>query len=157
METTELKKVCPVCGREFVAKKPAQVNCSRSCAGILNRKNRRCKLPPKECIICGKEFLPWNKTQVTCASEACKRKNSDNKKKNGRYKYAKNGGLPLPSPKKKKPWGKCDAYERWEQMTLTELSAEIARKFPGMSFGQVRLLKEQGKLPDDFGKDVRGV
>jgi hypothetical protein len=81
------------------------------------------------------------------------------KKHRGTYKYKKYEGIISPSPspkKKKKSWKRCNASERWEQMTLTELSGEIARMFPGMSYAQVRTLKEQGKLPEDFGKDVRG-
>lgn len=155
-------KICKECGKEFIAKKPEQKFCSCACGGRYSIKHReplKPTKPPKECIICGKEFIPWNKTQVTCGRKECQRINSDNskKKKRGAYKYSKNGGLHLPPTprKKKKPWSKCNASERWEQMTLTELSGEIARMFPGKSFAQVRTLKEQGKLPEDFGKGVR--
>jgi hypothetical protein len=83
-----------------------------------------------------------------------KRKHTEN------YQYYKFEGLTLPTPKKKriqsemtaKKWNALSAAERWELMNLTELTREIAAMFPGKSFGHVRLLKEQGRLPDDFGK-----
>lgn len=118
----------------------------------------------RTCIIakCGKEFIPRTKAQVTCGSEECKKEyaliQKRRKRSRYRYNYKKDEGLVIPSPspkKKRKPWNKCNAYERWEQMTLTELSGEIARMFPGMSYADVRTLKEQGKLPEEFGKDVR--
>lgn len=160
MKRVEITKICLHCGNEFTTLNPDQKFCSRSCVGQYNCKTRKANLPPQKCIVCGREFLPWNKSQVTCARKKCQMKHDaeQHKKKRGTYKYQKNEGIiPSPSPKKKKkPWSKCNAYERWEQMTLTELSGEIARMFPGKSFGDIRLLKEQGKLPEDFGKDVRG-
>lgn len=60
-----------------------------------------------------------------------------------------------PRKKKEKPWNEYTPEERWERMTLTEISAEIARLYPGKSFGQVRILKEQGLLSEDFGRGCR--
>lgn len=156
----ETKKVCLQCGKEFLTKDPRKRFCCQKCGVNWHNAHRKTDKEPKTCIICGAEFIPWNKTQVTCGRKECVRINSNTnkKKKRGVYKYAKNGGLTMPPStprKKKKPWAECTPTERWEQMTLTELSGEIARMFPGKSFGDVRLLKEQGKLPEDFGKDVR--
>lgn len=114
----------------------------------------------KICVICEKEFSPWNKNQVTCGGDECKKKyhSIQKSKKRGVYKYARNGGLTKPSrptKKKVKPWNEYTPEERWERMSLTELSAEIARLYKGMSFGKVRLLKEQGKLVEEFGLRCR--
>lgn len=101
-------------------------------------------IPPRKCVICPTIFAPYHKRQVTCGSAECQRV------------YASKTYKRLGIPQKRKPWDKCNASERWEQMTLTELSGEIARMFPGKSYADIRTLKEQGKLPEDFGKDVRG-
>jgi hypothetical protein len=76
------------------------------------------------------------------------------------YKFNKNEGLPHPKPKKKRnlsamtveKWNALSSAERWELMDLTEISREIAAMYPRKSFGHVRLLKEQGRLHEDFGK-----
>lgn len=108
--------------------------------------------------------------QKTCLNPDCIRKNIRNwnrkyqqkvyKSLSPNYKYSKNEGLTLPTPKKKRiqtamtveEWNALPVAERWELMDLTEPSREIAAMYPGKSFGHVRLLKEQGRLHEDFGK-----
>lgn len=156
---TNESKICLYCKNDFIKKRKDQIFCCHSCAVSYHNAKRKPLKDKKNCVICGKEFYPWNKNQVTCGRKECVKTNSNNnkkkKKKRGAYLYAKNGGLKMPPspPKKKvKPWDECTPSERWERMSLTELSREIARLYPGKSFGQVRILKEQGLLSEDFGK-----
>lgn len=44
-------KICPVCGKEFETKHKKQLHCSRSCAGISQRKSEIIF-----CDYCGKEI-----------------------------------------------------------------------------------------------------
>lgn len=150
---------CKYCKKEFLPESKQQVFCCPQCRINYHNKKPLTK-DRKKCIICGAEFTVWNQRQVTCGKKECVKINSNNtkhKKRQKKYLYAKNEGVTTPSPKKKvvKPWSRCTPSEKWERMTLTELSAEIARLYPGKSFGQVRLLKEQGLLPEEFGKECR--
>lgn len=156
---TEVVKICEWCGKEFIPNRDSQRFCSNACSGTYNSKHRQPKGPLKECIICGEKFSPYHGRQVTCGKKECAKKHISNLKKKKKYKYPKKpkSAVPTPPPstKDEKSWGRLSASERWEKMTLTELSAEISRLFPGKSYGEVRILKEQGKLPKDFGKGCR--
>lgn len=156
MEATE--KICKYCGKPFLAKDPRRIFCCSACCTKWHNENNKPKKEPKKCIICGKEFIPWNKTQVTCGRKECVKAYSliQKKKKRGAYKYAKNGGLTITQPPKRKKhraWDKCTPEERWERMSWQELTAELARLH--IKYGQGQVLKQQGKLPDDFGKRCR--
>ena len=156
MEATE--KICKYCGKPFLAKDPRRIFCCSACCTKWHNENNKPKKEPKKCIICGKEFIPWNKTQVTCGCKECVKAYSliQKKKKRGAYKYAKNGGLTITHPpkrKKHKAWDKCTPEERWERMSWQELTAELARLH--IKYGQGQVLKQQGKLPDDFGLRCR--
>lgn len=152
---------CLYCGEKFFANRKRKF-CSTRCATLHNQRKHRKKYEAKNCVVCGKEFFPQRSTQVTCGNPECikkRKKYHEENYKNANYKHFKWEGLPIPEKKKRnrkklsvKQWNKLSASERWELMNLTELSGDIARMFPGKSFGQVRLLKEQGKLPEDFGK-----
>jgi len=48
-----LKKICPECGKEFVARKDSQICCSRECSS-----KHRTIIEPRVCPICGKIFKP---------------------------------------------------------------------------------------------------
>lgn len=155
--TNEIR-ICKFCGRQFTAKHARKVFCCSACGTKWHNDNNRIKKTPKKCIICGREFIPWNKTQVTCGSKECKYAHnlSQKKKKKGAYLYAKNSGLPQTQPqvnKKYKKWEECTPAERWERMTWLELSAELIRMH--ITYGQAQTLKEQGRLPDDFGLGLR--
>lgn len=155
----ETLRVCLCCHKEFIPKSERQQKfCCPSCGVKYHNEKRKPLKEHRECVICGKGFTPWNKKQVTCGRKDCTRAYSliQKKKKRGVYKYAKNGGLTMPPPtpqKKKKHWADCTPEERWEQMTWVELSAELARL--RLKYGQAQVLKQQGKLPDDFGKRCR--
>lgn len=157
MENRE--KECPYCGKKFIAV-GKQKYCTYRCGALYHQRLNRRKYEPRICTVCGEEFLPRTKVQVTCGKPECVKHNPKKHYRGFRYTYKhyKWEGLSLPEKqqiKKKisdKKWNSLSASERWEMMSLTELSGEIARLFPGQSFGQVRLLKEQGKLPEDFGK-----
>lgn len=151
---------CLCCGKAFDVVKHNQKFCCEKCRNKYHNDKKKKDNPKRRCIICGKWYTPFHKRQITCASKECVRILEKNRKK-GRprtYLYAKYEGLETPSPqpkKRKKSWKRCTPEERWEQMNLTEISKEIVRLFPKMSYAQVRLLKEQGKLPDDFGLECR--
>ena len=151
-------KECPYCGKKFFPKRK-QIYCTYRCGVLYNQRRTYSKHEPRNCLICGEEYIPRQKKQYTCGKPECAKKHSQ---ANRKYKYGKWEGLSLPEKKKVrtkmsvKQWNSLSASDRWELMNLTELSGEIARMFPGKSFAQVRTLKEQGKLPEDFGKDVRG-
>ena len=125
------------------------------------------------CTVCERQFTARNSRQRTCLKPECIRKHHQKYAKKyakkyrtiykspyQKYEYNKNEGLTLPTPKKKRiqtamtveEWNALPVAERWELMDLTEISREIAAMYPGKSFGHVRLLKEQGRLHEDFGK-----
>ena len=120
----------------------------------------------KECLYCGTKFVATGKNKyctyrcgILYNQRLNRTKNVSGESISKKYKHNKWEGVSEPKwkpPKRTKmtlkKWNALPASERWEMMTLTELSGEIARMFPGKSFAQVRLLKEQGKLPEDFGK-----
>ena len=152
-------KECPYCGTKFFPQRKNQKYCTYRCGILYNQKFDRRKYEPRFCTVCGEEFLPRTKVQVTCGKPDCVKHNPKKaRRKAYAYRYSKWEGLSLTEKQevgKKMPdkkWNELSASERWELMNLTELSGEIARMFPGKSFAQVRLLKEQGTLPEDFGK-----
>ena len=72
MNTTEvfmIKKVCPVCGKEFIAQKNRQKYCSSACYGLQKRKN----MPKQYCTVCKKEIQPnfstGQKSRKFCSQE----------------------------------------------------------------------------------------
>ena len=53
-------------------------------------------------------------------------------------------------PKTIKEWNNLTPCERWEFMTLTEISAECLRYH--ITYGQAQSLQQRRQLPADFGK-----
>lgn len=63
MNTTEvfmIKKVCPICGQEFNAKRNSAIYCSRECSAESQKKY-------KICPTCGKQFNSHNPKQIYCS------------------------------------------------------------------------------------------
>lgn len=147
----EYIKNCLFCEKEFKTTLKRQKCCSDTCySRWYSRTHQRgIKKTTKECYVCGKKFTPYTFKQVTCGSEECQKKNAALRQQGKRVMLP---STPSPLPDAKKEWNKLTPSERWERMSLTELSGEIAKLYPGKSFGQVRLLKEQGMLPKDFGR-----
>lgn len=152
--------LCRYCGEEFTSLHGAKY-CSVLCHAKADAERNRAKYipveqrkqekvyPPKPCAECGKPFIPRSGSARYCSPECFAAARSR------RTKKYKEDSRPQKRNKKRKQttkeWNALSSEERWERMNLTELSGEIARVFPGKSFGQARLLKEQGKLPDEFG------
>lgn len=81
------------------------------------------------------------------------------REKRGAYRYRKPENEKKPVVKKKKnytkaEWAKLSPSKRWELMTWEEISRELVRL--RISYGQAQVLKQQGKLPFDFG-EKRGI
>lgn len=154
-------KYCLYCGKEFEVAIHNQKFCCEKCRTKYHNDKKKKDNPKRRCIICNRWYTPRHGKQVTCGREECvKQREKDVKKGRPKtYLYAKYEGLETsllkPPRKRKKSWKRCTPEERWEQMNLTEISKEILRFFPKKSYAQVRLLKEQGKLPDDFGLECR--
>lgn len=148
-------KECKYCKKEFLPESKQQKFCCPACR--INFHNKKPLIKEKrKCIICGKKYTPWHNRQVTCGGNECVRLYKMEAKRAKRGAYSVERIKTVKKPKKKqKAWSRCTPEERWERMSLTELSAEIARLYKGMSFGKVRLLKEQGLLHKDFGKGCR--
>lgn len=72
---TEIKKTCPVCGREFTTVYSYKKYCSKECyyTALLRRENEKHKpvteLYKKICPECGKEFLAKYKNRRYCSEE----------------------------------------------------------------------------------------
>lgn len=147
---------CKHCGKEFTPKSNNAKFCCPLCGVKENAKTK----PVKTCVICGAEFHPVNGSQKTCGNEECKRTYGNTMgKKRYAYKHNKYEGIEVtPSKKKKKrltakEWAKLTPSQRWEYMTLTEISAELARLH--LSYGQAQVLKERRELPFDFGEKIK--
>lgn len=151
-------KICKCCGGEFTPTTKRQIFCCKECSSYYHNHKRSPIRENKACVICGTVFMPRNSRQVTCGKPECVKKNEHNVKAKRAYKY-KRPAYEAQTKKKKRyskaEWKNLTPEQRWELMSLTELSGEIARLFPTKSFGEVRLLKEQRKLPDEFGKRCR--
>ena len=148
-------KKCAYCGAEFETTGYNQKFCTPSC-GV---KSRRKEHPPQKCVICGVEYIPWNSKQVTCGQKECVAENLKNKKAEKRakripYNYTKPENERKPIRKKKKytnsEWNKLTPSQRWELMPWIEVGAELDRL--GIQYAEAQTLKQQGKLPEDFGK-----
>lgn len=61
-----LKKLCPVCGKEFKTYHTEQIYCCKSCRGISNRNREKCK-----CSYCGKEFERISSEFKKCKNHYC--------------------------------------------------------------------------------------
>lgn len=148
----EYTRNCLSCGKEFTTIHKRQICCNDYCySKYYYNTYTKVVLDPKICYICQKEFVPRTSKQVTCGSDKCQQKHAENRRKSARVLV----DIPLPISDKKDEWDELTPEQRWEKMTLTEISKEIATLYPGKSFGQVRLLKDQGKLADGFGKGCR--
>ena len=70
-----VKKICPYCGKEFLAQHPQKKYCSPHCAYEHDlaeaREKHRAALKPKICPQCGKEFTPRNQVQKYCCARCC--------------------------------------------------------------------------------------
>lgn len=148
---------CEYCGEYFEPKKN-----ERFCTPICGVRASSEQKPVDNCIICGNEFHRIYKNQVTCGSEKCKKARSNStkteKRRKYKYEYNKNEGIkPVKKAKKRKPtakeWGIMTPCQRWEYMSLTEISAELARLH--LSYGQAQVLKDRRELPLDFGEGFR--
>lgn len=148
-----IEKKCKHCGKAFVSPHPKHIFCSDSCWQKASHKTEG--KAPRTCVECGATYIPYHNRQVTCGSEECQRERVNKLRREKKYPRTKKPKGTTSTPKKRKKWSECTPAERWERMTLTELSGEIARLFPRKSYSDVRLLKERGELPEEFGKDVR--
>lgn len=57
-------KTCKYCGKEFIAKRPKQIFCSKTCRS--HHIGDKLRLPNKICKYCGKEFHPRHSIQMYC-------------------------------------------------------------------------------------------
>ena len=146
--------VCAYCEKTFTPKNKSHKYCCAYCKGRYNyeiKKKRKEKKPKKEkkpCVICGNEFTPRNKRQVTCGTKKCTQRYSQEKWK----KKLETTTVP-PPPLYHKTWESYTPEERWERMSLSEISAEITR-LRLKSYGKARILKGQGNLPEEFGLEL---
>ena len=130
-----------------------KTSCSPECARKANRERWGLTMvhDPKNCIICGKEFIPKNRVQVTCGNSECQ------KVMRTQYKYTKRNGeiAALHKYRKKKrmsteEWNALTPSERWERMTLPEVSAACNKC--RISYGKAQTMRQMGTLPEDFGR-----
>lgn len=66
------KRICVICGNEFMSKSEKRRTCSKQCSHILSRRETGfCNgyLITKVCVVCGKEFKTYKSRQVTCSTE----------------------------------------------------------------------------------------
>lgn len=66
------KRICVICGNEFMSKSEKRRTCSKQCSHILSRRETGfCNghLITKACVVCGKEFKTYKSRQVTCSTE----------------------------------------------------------------------------------------
>ena len=64
------ERICPTCGKTFIAKTGNQIYCSRNCKEIPRKlENKGCLLNERTCIICGKKFIPNSGQQQVCSEE----------------------------------------------------------------------------------------
>lgn len=74
-EPPRYDKVCPYCGREFVANRRNKVYCSKKCKDISIRVskgipcNTNIKPYHKVCCVCGDPFDSFREDRVTCSAE----------------------------------------------------------------------------------------
>lgn len=72
-----IKKICSVCGHEFIAKKKSQKYCSLACFGLTKRK----KIDKQYCAVCGKEIEPdfskGQKLKKYCSQKCYKESRND--------------------------------------------------------------------------------
>lgn len=65
-----IKKVCPVCGKEFLANRADNIYCSNKCVQKnFQAKRRVVKHFKKICPVCGKEFITSNNTVKYCSDD----------------------------------------------------------------------------------------
>lgn len=65
--THRIKKICPVCGNEFLVRpcRSGRITCSKTCR--QNRKVKRGAFKQiRNCKSCGREFAPLNHRQMCC-------------------------------------------------------------------------------------------
>jgi len=91
-----MEKICPICGRTFIAKRKSTRTCGRSdCQDLLRRKEAGIT---KICPVCGQEFTPRKystREQLTC-SRSCG------------AKYRRQRGHAPPSRRKERVWLTCE-------------------------------------------------
>lgn len=160
-----LKKVCPVCGTEFVATSYNQKFCTKQCYYKANYENRKKdkkryidKLKTegvkKKCKYCGKEFIT-NGYGLYC-SEECKLEFTKNIRANARYKktcaicgkeFISNSHVTKCcsdecKAKNKQNWQKNyrdKTYKERKKSRFNELSREARER--GLSYGQLQAIK----------------
>ena len=69
-----------------------------------------------------------------------------------RFYYCGKSGIPV-RPARKKALGKMTPRERWESMTLEELSQALLKMHK--SYGEVQSMYYNGTLPEDFGLEEK--
>jgi hypothetical protein len=141
-------RACVECGGEFIPKSTLSRFCSQDCRKIYTTKNYKKNFQPKICTHCGKEFIP-NSTGAKYCSEECRNKG----KKKAEEKKASERKSPNTKKIKKSDYPDVPSSKRWEKMNLAERSKECARYH--LTYGQAQTMAYGGKLPEDFGEDVR--
>lgn len=67
-KVTEYKKICPVCGKEFITTNSRKKYCCANCDATAYRDRHRVK-HEKICPICGKKFVVNRRLNVYCSRE----------------------------------------------------------------------------------------
>lgn len=71
-KVNEIKKICPECGKEFVAHRVDKIYCSSKCVQRhYQSKHKKAKMINKICPICGKKFRTKN-TKIKYCSDECR-------------------------------------------------------------------------------------
>ena len=84
------RRVCVVCGQEFISKSEKTQTCSAKCSSILSRRRTGfCNgyLITKTCVVCGKQFETYKSRKITCSAECSdvSKRNKDGERSKDRY------------------------------------------------------------------------
>jgi predicted nucleic acid-binding Zn ribbon protein len=103
----EFKKICPVCGKKYLAFRISQKTCSIQCRG----KSQQKLLIEITCIVCGKKIFVKNKyrNKKFCSQSCASTYNNKN------YEYMKGNNNPAKRPKIREKISKKmkDRYMSW--------------------------------------------
>lgn len=109
------KRVCPVCGIKFEAKRKNQIYCSKKCKTEFNNDKlsqiKKKNYKPIRCIVCGKLFTPLS-SQHKCCCKKCSNKYHNSQAKTRERKI-------LCSDHKLSSLGKINV-NRWHRMILSD-------------------------------------
>lgn len=84
------KRICVICGSEFISKSEKGQTCSKQCSRILSRrKTGFCNsyLITKTCIVCGGTFETYRIRQITCSKECSDARNKERRKYGTERRY----------------------------------------------------------------------